>query len=184
MSDETEVVLNPGDMARRLGVSPSGLRRLAGVYAELYGELPKDSSGTSRLWSPEAVRRLEAARALMAAGQARSIKDALMAVEGGAAPPVEVMAHDGRVEAALGVLATRLEALQASNERLEAEVAALRSEVAESRALPEAERPGDDEGCSGSAEMPDDSPGAAEGSADGPMVRAARWLERRLRSAR
>ena len=184
MSGEAEVVLNPGDVARRLGVSPSGLRRLAGVYAELYGELPKDSSGTSRLWSPEAVRRLDAARALMAAGQARSIRDALLAVEGGAAPPVEVMAHDGRVAAALGVVAARLEAVLASNERLEGEVAALRAEVAESRALPEAERAGDGEGRSGSAEMPDDAPGAAVVATDGPMVRVVRWVEQRLRRSR
>jgi len=206
VSDQTEVVLNPGDVARRLGVSPSGLRRLAGVYAELYGELPKDSSGTSRLWSPEAVRRLEAARALMAAGQARSIKDALLAVESGASPAVGmVAAQDGDVLRALGVVAAQLEAVLDSNRKLEAEVAALRSEVAEARALPPsasperidralevemregyvgAERAGDGEGRGGSAEMPDDSPGAAERSADGPMVRAVRWLERRLRGGR
>lgn len=205
MSDQTEVVLNPGDVARRLGVSPSGLRRLAGVYAELYGALPKDSSGTTRLWSPEAVRRLEAARALMAAGQARSIKDALLAVEGGAAPPVEVMAHDGWVEAALGVVAARLEAVLASNERLEVEVAALRAEVEAARALPlsasperidralevemrqgyvDAERAAAVEGHSGSAESPGDAPGAEVAAADGPVVRLVRWLEQRLRGAR
>ncbi len=177
MNGEAEVVLNPGDVARRLGVSPSGLRRLAGVYAELYGELPKDSSGTSRLWSPMAVNRLEAARALMAAGQARSIKDALLAVEDGAVPPVEVMAHDGRVEAALGVVAARLEAVLESNQRLEGEVAALRSEVAASRALPGAERVQMAEQDSGAAEAP------AKGSAaaDGPLVRTARWLEQIIR---
>ncbi len=102
---DAEVVMTPGEAARRLGVSPSGLRRLAGAYSEIYGELQKDASGTSRIWSGEAVSRLEAARALMAAGRARSVKDALMAVERGAVPPVELMAHDGRVEAALGVVA-------------------------------------------------------------------------------
>jgi hypothetical protein len=116
------------------------------------------------------VYRLEQARALLAAGQARSIKDALLAVEGGAVPSADAalaLGQDGRVVEALGVVAVRLEALQASNERLEAEVAALRSEVAEARALPDAESPGD-------------VPGAAVGSADGLMVRAARWLERLL----
>lgn len=142
MSGDAEVVMTPGDVAKRLGVSPSGLRRLASVYAGLYGELPKDSSGTSRQWPSEAVYRLEQARALMAAGQARSIRDALVAVESGAAPPVGVAVQDARVAEALGVVAARLEALQASNERLEAEVAALRAEVAASRALPEAASPG------------------------------------------
>jgi hypothetical protein len=62
---DAEVFWNPGDVARRLGVRPSGLRRLVGVYADLYGELPMDSSGTSRRWPQEAVVRLEAARALL-----------------------------------------------------------------------------------------------------------------------
>ncbi len=176
-----------------LGVSPSGLRRLAVVYGEVYGELHKDSSGTSRVWPRDAVVRLQTARALMAAGRARSIRDALRAVEGGAAPPVEMAAAGGDVVAALGVVATRLEALQASNERLEAEVAALRSELAEVRALPPgasperidralevemaSERPAAVEGEPRGSE----SPGEALGGADGPLVRLAKWLEQRLR---
>jgi hypothetical protein len=140
---------------------------LAVEYGKVHGELPKDASGTSRLWSPKAVRRLEAARALMAAGQARSIKDALMAVEGGAAPPVEVAAAGGEVVAALGVVATRLEAVLASNERLEAEVAALRSEVVELRALPPVE-------VEATRER------AGEQDRDGVLVRWVRRLERLL----
>jgi DNA-binding transcriptional MerR regulator len=165
VSGDAEVVMTPGDVAKRLGVSPSGLRRLASVYAGLYGELPKDSSGTSRQWPSEAVYRLEQARALMAAGQARSIRDALVAVESGAAPPVEVAVQDARVAEALGVVAARLEALQASNERLEAEVEALRSEVATGRALPEGEQGAE----------------TVTGESSGVLVRAARWLERFLR---
>ncbi len=177
MSDEAEVVLSPGEAARRLGVSPSGLRRLAGVYGEVYGDLPKDSSGTSRIWPQKAIVRLEAARALLSAGQARSIRDALLAVEGGAASPVEIMAHDGRVEAALGVVAAQLEAVLNSNRRLEAEVAALRLEVEGLRALPASEWAAAVLGNDGAAE----SPGEAEGASDGPMVRAVRWFEQRLR---
>ena len=218
---DAEVVLSPGEAARRLGVSPSGLRRLAGAYGEVYGDLPKDASGTSRVWSVEAVRRLEGARALLAAGQARSIRDALRAVEGGAAPPVEVMAHDGRVEAALGVVAARLKAVLDSNQRLEAEVDALRSEVAGLKALPSSELSAAVEERQGVAEVVNsvepqrleqeswmatvalktlaaaselptapregreggesESTGEAEGSSDGPMVRAARRLEHRFR---
>jgi hypothetical protein len=176
---------------------------LAVEYGKVHGELPKDASGTSRLWSLEAVRRLEAARALMAAGQARSIRDALVAVEGGASPRVEVAVMGGDVAAALGVVAAQLEALQAGNERLEAEVAALRLQLAETgRVLPpnasperidralevemqegrvDAERAAAVEGGGGSAERPSERGGAAEASPDGVMVRAVRWLERRLR---
>ncbi len=181
MSGEAEVVLSPGDVARRLGVSPSGLRRLAVVYGEVYGELQKDAGGTSRVWPRDAVVRLQAARALMAAGRARSVRDALMAVEGGAAPLVEVAAAGGDVVAALGVVATRLEAVLASNERLEAEVAALRSEVEAVRALPASERPAAVEGQSGAAQRHATGQGAAEASADGLVVRAVRWVERRFR---
>jgi hypothetical protein len=163
---DAEVVLSPGEAARVLGVSPSGLRRLAVVYGEVYGELQKDAGGTSRIWPREAVVRLQAARALMAAGQARSVRDALVAVEGGAAPPVEMTAAGGDVVAALGVVATRLEALQDANTRLEAEVRALRSEVEGLRVLPASER------------LPAVEVGAGE---DGLVVRAARWLEQRLR---
>jgi hypothetical protein len=162
------VVLSPGEAARVLGVSPSGLRRLAVVYGEVYGALQKDASGTSRIWPREAVVRLQAARALMAAGQARSIRDALVAVEGGAATPVEMAAAGGDVVAALGVVATRLEALQDSNQRLEAEVAALRSEVATLKALPPAERTTE----------------AATGSSPGVFVKVATWLEGWLKGTR
>jgi hypothetical protein len=165
---DAEVVMNPGDVARRLGVSPSGLRRLAGVYAQVHGELPKDSSGTSRQWPGEAVYRLEQARALMAAGQARSIKDALLAVEGGATPSADAalaLGQDGRVIEALGVVAARLEALQASNARLESEVEALRREVATARALPEGEQGAE----------------TVTGKSSGVLVRVATWLERLLR---
>ncbi len=165
---DAEVVMNPGDVARRLGVSPSGLRRLAGVYAQVHGELPKDSSGTSRQWPGEAVYRLEQARALMAAGQARSIKDALLAVEGGATPSADAalaLGQDGRVIEALGVVAARLEAVLESNRRLEAEVEALRREVATARALPEGEQGAE----------------TVTGKSSGVLVRVATWLERRFR---
>ncbi len=173
MSDETsrvneaEVVLSPGEAARRLGVSPSGLRRLAGVYATVFGELPKDSAGTSRIWPQEAVGRLERARALMAAGQARSVKDGLLAVEGGAVATSEAvlsLGQDGRLVEALGVVSAQLEAVVESNRRLAREVEALRSEVGELRQLPP------------SSTGPRDEPAAVEG----PFVRAARWLERLL----
>lgn len=168
MTDEPEVFWSPGDVAKHLGVSPSGLRRLAGVYAQVHGDLPKDSSGTSRRWPSEAVSRLEQARAILAAGQARSIRDALLAVEGGATPSADAaltLGQDGRVVEALGVVAARLEALQASNEEMRAEVEALRSEVATGRSLPEDEQVAE----------------TTTGESSGVLVRVATWLEQLLR---
>ncbi len=170
--DEVEVMLSPGEAARRLEVSPSGLRRLATVYAGVYGPLQKDSAGT--LWSVQAVGRLERARSLMAAGQARSIKDGLLAVEGGAVATSGAalsLGRDGRLVEALGVVSAQLEAVVESNRRLEREVEALRSEVGELRRLPPS-----------STDPHDDEPAAVE--VEGPFVRAARWLERRLRGGR
>jgi len=199
VSDETEVVLSPSEAARRLGVSPSGLRRLAGVYGEVYGDLPKDSSGTSRLWSQEAVMRLEAARALMAAGQARSIPDALVAVESGAAPRVEMAIQDGRVADALGVVAAQLEALRDDLREipaLRAEVKALRAELGSRDAQRPAAIPpvfpmyprafGAGEWVA--AETTPEAPGAARADradADGGvLVRLARRLERIVQGRR
>jgi hypothetical protein len=81
------------------------------------------------------------------------------------------------VVAALGVVATRLEAVLASNERLEAEVAALRSEVEAVRALPASERPAAVE----DGQRVGESPGEGQGQRDGVAVRVVRWLEQRLR---
>ncbi len=187
-ADAAEVVMSPAEAARRLGVSPSGLRRLAGVYGAVFTELPKDSSGTSRVWPQQAVGRLERARALLAAGQARSIADGLRAVEGGAQPSLEAalaLSRDGRVVEALGVVSTQLEAVLNSNRRLESEVEALRQEVGELRQLPAAAVTKDSlptpggAGSRGASHAPDE-PAAVEG----PFVRAARWLERRLRGGR
>ncbi len=166
---EAEVVLSPGEAARRLGVSPSGLRRLAAVYAGVHGPLPKDSAGTSRIWPQEAVGRLERARALMAAGQARSIRDGLLAVGRGAVATSEAalsLGRDGRTVEALGVVSAQMEAVLEGNRRLEAEVRALREEVEASRRLPGAVSP--------ERREPVETP-------PGPFVRAAQWLEQRLR---
>lgn len=169
-SEVVQVVLSPREAALRLGVSPSGLRRLAVVYAQVYEELPKDPSGTSRIWPQEAVGRLERARALMAAGQARSVADGLRAVEGGAVASPEAalaLGREGRTVEALGVVSAQLEAVLEGNRRLEAEVRALREEVeASKRLLPANASPA-------GSELHERPPGL--------FVRAAQWLEQRLR---
>jgi len=108
----------------------------------------------------------------LAAGQARSIRDALQAVEGGAVASPEAalaLGQDGRVIEALGVVAAHLEALQESNVALRSEVAELRSEVATLWALPASQRPGEATELREGAES------------EGIAVRAARWLERLMR---
>lgn len=70
------VYQSPKLVAGRLGVSASGLRRLAAIYEGVFGELPKDAMG-GRLWEAQAVARLEAAKTLVDAGRVKSVKDAL-----------------------------------------------------------------------------------------------------------
>lgn len=47
--------------ARTLGVSPATLRRYAALWERAVGPLPRDPRG-GRLWPPEALARLQAAR--------------------------------------------------------------------------------------------------------------------------
>ena len=118
-SDQPETFIPPKDAAERLGVSASGLRRLATLYEGLYGALPRDSSD-SRVWPLSAVERLVTARVLIAQGRAKSVQDALQATEPGSAT------------VPLDALSTR----QPSGEAFEAmvnELRALRAEIAEMR---------------------------------------------------
>jgi hypothetical protein len=182
---DAEIFLSPGDAAHRLGLSPSGLRRLAGVWAQLYGDLPKGSSGNTRLWPQEAVVRLQQARLLVATGQARTIKDGLLAIERGAQSPpagaVVSLGHDARIVEALEVVSAQLTAIREGNAALRHEVAQLRGELAELRAvqsqlvapaqpLPEALL-----GSEWSAEQPE-APESAEGQ-PAPDVQAQRQPE-------
>lgn len=172
MSGDSEaVVMAPGEAARVLGVSASGLRRLATAYEQAHGELGKDAGG-ARVWTGEAVERMRSARALLAAGRARSVRDALEQVEAGAeVSPAAALAVSRDVQV-LEVIAARLEGL----ERLEREVAALRSEVGGLRRLPAAGGPPEVEAGGASTKA-----AAGRSDDDGLMVRAARWLEGLLR---
>lgn len=121
--------------AQQVGVSTSGLRRLAPIYEQVYGLLPRSGKGSGdspRLWSPDAVSRLAAARRLVESGQHRSVRIALEALQG-------VESTDGSLEAILeGSQLTDRALLEA----LVTEVRALRSEVARlqatDKALPQA----------------------------------------------
>ena len=131
MSENDTNMFTPGGAARRLGISGSALRRLANAYVEVFGELP-EAAGGGRLWPKEAVERLERARALMAAGRARSVKDGLQTIEAGDDDPQMISVSSGREVQLLEYIAGRLEGV----ERLEQEIGQLRREVGELRALP------------------------------------------------
>jgi hypothetical protein len=96
---EEQRVFGAGDVAKQLGISLPGLRRLAVVYERVYGELPRDDRG--RLWPEEAVARLQAARAAVGEGRAVSTEAALRA--GGDSEEVVVIepsrAADDRADA-------------------------------------------------------------------------------------
>ena len=112
---ESPVYLTPGTVADRLGLSSSGLKRIVAIYAELYGPLPRDNAD-NRLWPLDVVERLEAARALVQAGKAESIKAALLAVDRGVdIPSVDLATPPSTLE----VLRERLEALTALPARLD-----------------------------------------------------------------
>jgi DNA-binding transcriptional MerR regulator len=115
-----------GSAAERLGVSPSGLRRLAVIYEEVHGELPRRSKSNNRLWPEEALERLQAARRLLEQDRCKTIFEALEALERGVTP--ENVSED--LETPQTVLRQPTEgALQV----LIAEIQALRREVAELR---------------------------------------------------
>ncbi len=171
-------LLEAGAAAEQLGLSPSGLRRVAAIYEAVHGELPRKRDTKARLYPAEALERLTTARRLVEAEVYRSIGEALQALERGVpvdltAEPLEVAPVRSQAvpNEALGVLLGELRGLREENAEIRAELRALRSEVGELRRLPPA-----------SMVSRDDEPAVVE--VEGPFVRAARWLERRLRGGR
>ena len=74
--DQDRTVYEPKDAAEQLGLSPAGLRRLAGIYERVYDDLPRDAR-RGRLWPQEAIYRLDRARTLVHEGRAPSVEAAL-----------------------------------------------------------------------------------------------------------
>lgn len=126
MSDD--VLLEAGTAAEQVGVSASGLRRLAPIYEAVHGELPRKPKSLNRLWSQTAVERLQRARRLVELERYRTISDALTALARG----LDV----DEVELAPTAARTNPDATQKALEVLTAEVRALRQEVAGLKALP------------------------------------------------
>ena len=125
---EAEVTTSASVAAATLGVSGTGLRRLADIYAEVHGDLERDPKTNNRIWTGLAVDRLAAARALLRSGRADSIKSALVAAEEGVEPPAGDLSTPpaGGVQgAAWMALAQRFEALERSNTEMHEQLAEL-----------------------------------------------------------
>ncbi len=126
MSDD--VLLEAGAAAEQVGVSASGLRRLAPIYEQVHGELPRKPRSNNRLWPQAALERLTAARQLVEQERYRTISEALTALARG----VET---DDLELAPTAALASP-DATQKALELLTSEVRELRQEVAGLKALP------------------------------------------------
>lgn len=152
-------LLEPSAAAERLGVSASGLRRLAPIYEKVHEPLPRrgtgDESKRARLWSTAAVDRLQDARALVDKGRCKTILEALQALQAGVITTLEVEP----VNRQQGLdIATRK-----TLELLIKEVSALRDEIAELR------------------QAADRTKSLETADRHGPVVELALWLERLLR---
>lgn len=157
MSDD--VMLEAGAAAEQVGVSASGLRRLAPLYEAVHGELPRKPKSHNRLWPQVAVERLQRARRLVEAERYRTISDALTALARGLkADDTEVAPTTARVSP---------DATQQALAMLTAEVRQLRQEVTALRQLPPTKNP--------------PARGTDNDQQHGLMVRAAIWLESLLR---
>ncbi len=142
-----EEVFSAKQAADRLGLSPAMTRRYGAALEELTGEAIRQHPRDGRQYSGEQLRTMQQAKSFVESNPRVSVAQALTLALG-KAPEVStpaVLSEPGDPSGALvAAFAQALErsllpevrALRESNERLEREVAALRSEVAERRALP------------------------------------------------
>lgn len=189
--------------AEALGSSPAQARRYGAALEEVTGEPIARHPRDGRMYRRDQIETMLKAKGLVEANAGLTVTQALALALGDGLD----LAH---AESAAGVnlppeaLSEALsEALERALKRsllpelqgLRAEVAALRSELAEARALPPgasperidraieaemlgaSERAPETEAGGGSARFPSEALGAAEAQPDGPVVRAARWLE-------
>ncbi len=174
------VFLEAGRVAKQLGVSSSGMRRLAVIYEEVHGDLPRKGlkDTDARLFPGEAVERLAVARQMVETERFGSIKEALEALEAGVRPDITIAGTlDNAARALSGeALELLLEELRGMRSELaelrpvRGEVQALREEVATLKALPPAE-----------PSQPLTNSAADQETRHGPLVRFALWLESRFR---
>ncbi len=125
-------LLEPSAAAERLGVSASGLRRLAPIYENVYEPLPRrgtgDKSKRARLWPTEAVDSLQDARALVDKGRCRTILEGLQGLQAGIISTLEVEPVNSQQGLDIATHKT-LELLIREVSALRDEVAALRKDT-------------------------------------------------------
>lgn len=143
----------PGDAAHRLGVSASGLRRLAAAFEEVHGDLPRKVGTKARLYPETALTKIAQARALVEAGRYKGNVEALDALKRGLEPGAP-----GELTASADQATPQAFALFAQEQHdMREDIRAMRRELAELRGLPPA--------------------AAATEQEHGPLVRLALWLE-------
>lgn len=197
----SELSFTAKQAAEALGASPAQARRYGAALEEVTGELIARHPRDGRLYRRDQIETMGRAKVLVEANPGLTITQALTLALGGDSD----LAH-AETTAGLNLPAEAIsEALERALARsllpelqgLRAEVAALRSELAAALSPPlgvsperidraltvemASERSPVVEGDSGAAKSPRAALGEAQNEADGPMVRAARWLEQRFR---
>ena len=150
----------PGDAAQRLGVSASGLRRLAAAYEEVHGDLPRKVGTKARLYPETVLEQIAQARALVDAGRYKGNAEALDALKRGLEPDAPTELTKGADQATPQAFALFAQ----EQHDIREDIRAMRRELAELRALPPA--------------------AAATAQEHGPLVRLALWLEQIVRGRR
>ncbi len=174
--DDLERTYSPAEAAEAFSFAPSLLRRYAAIYEAVGGFIPHDRRG-GRLYSESVLRHFTQARERVKAGE--TVGDALRTFDLAAAEAVP----DAQTQLDAKQVLSHLERVLASNERLEAEVAALREcieQLADRQILP----PGvNDERIDRALEVEmqaNQAPATPSADRPGILVRAAQRLERLL----
>ncbi len=169
--NDADIVYDPAKAADLLGVSASGLRRLAPIYESVFGELKRvgkgDEDKRSREWPSEAVGRLQAARQVTGRGRPyRTIEAALEAIRDGVEVGTAEIDFGGRHTGADVATSQALHVLIG-------EIQALRLEVQELKQGRELSQP--------AAEIKDAAPVETGNRQHSPLIRLLISLESFLR---
>lgn len=126
-----------------LGVQPRTVRRMAETYEAVFEELPRvrpEEDRSPRLWTVEAVRRVQVAHLALRSGKVASLEHALALVRDGADLPVVAVEPESGQGA--DTVAAQLAELRALLEVQGRELARLRELVeGQARALPDVAAP-------------------------------------------
>lgn len=97
-----------------LGVQPRTVRRMAETYEAVFEELPRvrpEEDRSPRLWTAEAVRRVQVAHLALRSGKVSSLEHALVLVRDGAELPVAAEPESGQEAVKLAAQLAELRAL-------------------------------------------------------------------------